>query len=331
MTNKTILYLFSGILISALFLWYSLKDIQLSQLEYAYLNASPLLILLMLLSFVVFFYLKAYRWKLLLAPISSFHTNQMIPPLILGTAVHYATTSYLGDIVRMLSASKWLHIRKSSILATIFLERILDSLTLILLITTLGLFQKSLPPSFTKGIIILFTLTIILFAFILLAVFLPKKLDPLLRLLEKWLPAKIYDALIHAFKGFQSVASLHLVTKISALSLLQWLLMGTAHYLSIVALGINIPFYAAFIVMAFIVCGFILPNAPGQIGLIEFCYVIALGHFGVPSSLALAAAILYHVLLYVMVILWACFYSKSAALLFKDMTKKFQAQDTHEN
>ena len=80
-------------------------------------------------------------------------------------------------------------------------------------------------------------------------------------------------------------------------------MMGAMNYLSLLAFEIHVPFYVAYMIVAVISFAVLLPSTPGQIGLIEFCYVFTLKFFGVSQEKAIAAALFYHIFLYSFVIL----------------------------
>ena len=126
------------------------------------------------------------------------------------------------------------------------------------------------------------------------------------------LPEKIRAPLNRQFdlatKGLQSLRNLRLLIGISALSLLQWLLMGCCTWLAILALDIVVPVSAAFVVLAVIVVGMTIPSSPGFFGTIQLCFTIGLAPYGVDAGTAIAASLIFHVVMFVSVALGGAFF-----------------------
>jgi uncharacterized membrane protein YbhN (UPF0104 family) len=81
--------------------------------------------------------------------------------------------------------------------------------------------------------------------------------------------------------------------------------------------GVSVPIYASFLIMGLIVVGMSLPNPPGSIGIIEWCYVVGLKPYGVDSGAAFASAIVFHLFLYASVILVGFVFAKRLHLTIR--------------
>ena len=121
-----------------------------------------------------------------------------------------------------------------------------------------------------------------------------------------FLPARwlglVLDHLKLGATGLEAIRDKSLVFKVVWCSVLQWVLMGVCTYFSLLAVDIEAPLSAAFVVVAVTVAGLTLPSSPGFFGTIQLGFTLALKPFGVGASEAVAASIFWHVLAYVSVL-----------------------------
>ena len=60
------------------------------------------------------------------------------------------------------------------------------------------------------------------------------------------------------------------------------------------ALGLHLPFVAAWAVLAFVGLGVSIPSAPGYVGVFHAAAALALGLFGVSQAASVGYALLFH-------------------------------------
>jgi len=130
-----------------------------------------------------------------------------------------------------------------------------------------------------------------------------------------WLEARLARAprfisgplgkVLHSFSDGLAVlrAPLPHLAGIGGQSLTLWLLIALGFQLNNAAFGIDLPFHATFLLIAFLVVGVAIPT-PGMVGGFHAFYLIALADvFGVPRERAAAAGIAAHALSNVPVLL----------------------------
>ena len=79
-----------------------------------------------------------------------------------------------------------------------------------------------------------------------------------------------------------------------AVSVATWLLDATSFWLAGRSVGVDLPYSAAMIVSAISVLGTAVPSAPGYVGTFELAAAGTAGALGIPSSEALALAVVVH-------------------------------------
>jgi hypothetical protein len=77
-------------------------------------------------------------------------------------------------------------------------------------------------------------------------------------------------------------------------SLLAWGTVCASVYLMMVASRLELPWYAALMVVVIVNFGAALPSSPGFVGVVHFLVTIALSPWGVAKETALGFAIIYH-------------------------------------
>ena len=118
---KKLLTTFLVVAVTALLLAYSLWHVDLTALgtvlaaaDYGY--AAPFLATLTL-----FFWLKAWRWTLILEPLGHYSVRQVSPTMMIGFAANNVLPAHLGEIVRSLWFARQHQVRVSSVLVSLVL------------------------------------------------------------------------------------------------------------------------------------------------------------------------------------------------------------------
>ena len=123
-----------GIVLALLFLYFAFKDVDLELLLNTLSNANYSWILVFFLIQVLSHIIRAWRWRYLLN-----HIKQNIPirNLFSSVMIGYLVNNFIprgGEIARPYALGKLENISMSSSLATVIVERILDVLTLLLIV-----------------------------------------------------------------------------------------------------------------------------------------------------------------------------------------------------
>lgn len=291
-----------GILLSMFLLGVSIKGIDYAKLSSLISQANWWFAILLLLSLGSFYWIKAIRWRSLIAPIKEVSETKLFPAMMAGFAGNNLLPFHLGEFVRMYLLSRQLNLNKSAILATIALERCFDVWTIFLLAGVMLVFQKNAPDYlYTMG----YFLSIASLGLLLFTIFFTMQTTHVIRLVEKitrfsprWFQRRITEQLTAGATGLQALKSRRLLMSIAWTSIGQWFLMGLCVYWSLLAINIDAGLPASFFTLTLLVAGISLPNAPGYFGTIQFCFVFALKPYGVAVEDALAASVFYNILVF---------------------------------
>ena len=292
------LLIVAGLTLSALFLWLALRHTNFTDIGSAFANAKLWPLLPMLACLFSFYWLKALRWSTLLLPSYTVSGVALIPAMMAGAAGNNLLPAHFGEFVRIYFAGNKFSIPKTTVLATLMVERIFDVIA-VLLIFSVAIFQGDFSGAILRAAQFL---TIIAIAAIVLISMLTFRADVCTRIIGSGvrfmgpkISAIVLDQLTNLTRGLSALKSGRLFIGVAANSLAQWLLMVACIYFALVAFSIDSALLVSMLVLGVLVAGLTLPTSPGFFGTMEYCFVLGLGTVGVDASTALSAAIYYHV------------------------------------
>lgn len=234
---------------------------------------------------------RAVRWRRLLQHIRPIPTARLFPVVVVGYMANNLLPLRLGELVRSYYVGEREDISKAAALITIFVERLLDALTLLFFILVIAVFVPliglaeafgelfSLPWPLLAGIMSL--PFVAAFAFLAAVSHAPAKARSLIVLLIRPLPPGLASRLLTTLdmflEGLQSLQSPSTVLAVFWLSVPVWLFEAGLFVLIGYSFGFheiygNLPelIVAMILVTAIANIGASVPAGPGGIGLFEF-------------------------------------------------------------
>jgi glycosyltransferase 2 family protein len=310
--------LFGALLALVLLAWF-FRGIDWSALGQALLEARPLPLVGVVLVTIGVYSVRAWRWGEILAPLG----RVPYPDLFSATMVGFASGLLVpraGELLRPWLVSRRHPIPVSAGVATIILERIVDMITVLVLFAAY-LFVLPVPAAQAQGQVLFDFWGIrptamdfikasgaiaLAAVFVVLAILSAMHANP--GRVIGWVEGRLAGApswlsgplgrILHSFSDGLAVlrAPAPHLAKIGLQSLLVWLLIALGFYLNHLAFGIDLPFQATFLLIAFLVVGVAIPT-PGMVGGFHAFYLVALnGVYGVDRATAVAAGISAHAL-----------------------------------
>jgi uncharacterized protein (TIRG00374 family) len=286
--------------ISALFLLAILWSVDIRQTKealraanYAYI---PLAVLLCLVTNV----LRSYRWKYVLNPIRRISIRTLFSGVAIGYMANNLLPARLGELVRSYVIGKKEGISKSSILATIVVERLIDGFTLLLFLVLVSVFFTI--PFWIKQVG--FVAAICLSAFSVFLVLLLAKRKFGFRLIQQSVGrvssrlAERVNSLLESFlQGLAIVNHTKDTLLAFVFTILAWIVEAGTYYVIGLAFDLNLPLDVAVVTLAIINFGILIPAGPGYVGTFEFFCVSALSLVSLDKSVALSYALVLHAVL----------------------------------
>lgn len=312
MFSKQSLLTCLGIGVSAVFLWLSLRGTNFQEIGAALQQSRLWLALPFLLALFVFYWIKTWRWSILLAPLRHITTRSLFPPVMIGYGSNAILPMQLGELLRTYLVSKRFQLGITPVLASIALERMFDLMMVLLILGAALMFGTELSPILVNTGYFVATLASAILIASIAYVLWTEKFVAVFDRLTRFLPGKLQTRLVQQVKtgsgGLQAIKSVPLLSGIFATSIIMWGFMWLCVYVSLLALDIDCPPSAVFMVLLLTVVGVTLPTSPGYIGTIQLAYTLALKPYGVSAGQAFAASVFYHVLAYVSVVIVGLFF-----------------------
>ncbi len=323
-----------GIVLSIVFIYFSVRGVQyekilrsLSDMQYFYLIPSILLFLSLSL-------LRSLRWGIILSPTRHIKQKKLFPVSCVGFMTVVLLPMRAGELMRpwMISSKKLAPF--SSVLATIFVERVFDTL-IIAGIFFVVMMNSSLPPWLVKSGYSAFTAFVVMVLFMCFLYFRTestlKLLGPVLRRLPDRFRSRV-ENLIHNFNdGFRIIASPGRLLTTLLLSVLIWVISGLAVYVLFFFYNIHLPLIAAFVVLVGTIIGISLPTAPGMLGNFQFACILSLSMFDISKDDAFVFSMVYYFLGIGIVILTGLVFLPSTDFSFREAYKDIKERMLSEN
>ncbi len=286
-----------GVVLSVVFLWLALRDANFDEVQHAFAQAKLWPMIPMFFTFFGFYWLKAIRWSILLSPSHKVSGLQLVPAMMAGAAGNNLLPAHFGELVRVYFAGKKFDIPKTTVLATLVVERLFD-IVVVLVIFSIALMAGEYSSNFFGGAVFLLVAAL---GIAVVSILLTLHTDKVVAFIERrftflsaGLRAQISEQIHNLTTGLMALRQRNLYVKVLLNSLVQWLLMAACLYCALLAFNIDASPMVGIVILGFTVVGLSLPTSPGFFGTIEYCYVLALGAIGVDASTAISAAIYYH-------------------------------------
>jgi uncharacterized protein (TIRG00374 family) len=300
--------LLGGALLALVLLGLFFRGVDWNELGAAFRAANHLYLAGVVAVTILTYFLRAWRWGNLLAPMA----RVPLRDLFRATAVGFMLGLLIpraGEVVRPYLISRRHPIRTSAGFASIILERLVDLVT-VLLLFGLYLYVLPTPAAQTRGPLLGFLKLGgamaggAALAVLVVLLLLHGQADAVVRRLRRLLsplPARWVDVIAQAVATFaEGLAVLkaspaHLLV-IFGQSLLVWLSIDLSIWWNNLAFGLDLPFHTSFLMVAFLTVGVAAPT-PGAVGGFHEFYLLALTQaFGADKHTAAAAGIACHAL-----------------------------------
>jgi len=294
-----ILKLMLALCISGAFAYFAFRRVNLTQVYEIVLGVKYPYVFFMFLTVLGAQVLRSYRWGVMLHPIVPLSQRILFPVSSIGFMFIVLLPARLGEIVRPYLIHQNGQINMTTAMATVILERILDSF-FILIFLGMTIISLELPSWVIHGatytVIILVTISGLIFLGSLNIVS-----QQLRRQMEKYFPKRFNDLahiLLERFyegmgvlgKGRQALVIILLTAGIWGTFVLSNLLLIRAFQLPLGA-------FAAMSVLAITALGISVPAGPGFIGNFHFFCILGLSFFGIEKEIALGYAMVNHVVM----------------------------------
>lgn len=317
---KKQLKLWVGLVISALAVWFALSGIKFDQVGDSFSRLNWWWLLLSLIPYFLNLFMKITRWQLLFTPGPKVRLGRLWATLNISYLFNTVLPARLGEIVRAYAISRSERISPVRALSTIFLEKIMDVMTmfifLVLLLPFLNLGNDIKQAAFITGglVVAAFLVCMLMAAF-------RKKSEAVVRWFLRFVPGRFREPIFGLVSEVLDVLSILLNFKLSlnlwAQSVVLWLLVVVNYMFIGFALNIPLNFELGMVLLIALNLGMVVPSAPGYIGVFEALVKVSLlPFFPGQESLLISLGLLLHITGYLPVILMGAYYTWAEGLSF---------------
>lgn len=293
----------AGVAISAVALWFAVRDIEWTQTLVAMRKAEIKPFALALAFLVAGIYLRGERWRVVIA--SAVSHGSAYRATAVGFFFNYVYPARAGDLIRVLS----LHRATGKSLARISVSAVIDRLIDVIVLLGAATAVFWLAPEAVLGRSLFYIGSGSLVAGVVL-VFSPIGAILLRRLcvhLESRSGRRLTTALRRLVERFLNFRAEMLVGHRQRDLVAASGLVAVADYLSVFFLlktfGWQLPPLAPVAVWATVSIGAALPSAPAGIGVHQLTCILALGIFGIPAADAFGFSLMFQVATFVAILL----------------------------
>ena len=284
-----------GILISGASVWWAMHEVNLGEVIAALRQADWRGFIALMLLTLAGFLLRAFRWRWLIGTPKPLPLDTLYSATMIGFMANNLFPFRLGEFVRAWALGRKANLSKTTVFATVVVERVIDMITL------LGIFGIALlihPIATTTeagrlvsaGAAILVTLCVGLIVVLVVLERTPKLMGGLLDTLGAKLPGRLgrkgVAAIRHFAEGLTLFRDVPRLLWVFFLSFTMFLTFALCLTVSMWALHLSVPWYAGLIMLVITAIGIMVPAAPGYIGTLNLACVAGLALFGVGKEQA---------------------------------------------
>lgn len=278
------------------FLFLALRGIQLAELWAALRQADYWWLIPGVLITVALLFLKGWRWQLLFLPEYRLPYWSVFTAMCAGYLASNVLPGRAGELVRLVLLASEEKVSAARTLSTIVVERLLDILSLLIILLLLLPFVH-LPEDMTRGAQALGAVALVAAAGMVVLSFWKERvlgwahaILGRVRFLDR---AGIYAALGHLIDGFAALRG-RLGLLLIGTSFLAWAGVVGMAWASAQAVHLSAPVTAMVFAVVVTTLGMLLPSTPGYIGVFHYLVTVALAAFFVPKEQALTFALVWH-------------------------------------
>jgi uncharacterized protein (TIRG00374 family) len=303
MTLRKASQLAIGLLLAALFLWLAVRHIEPGDMRRALERANGIGIAGALLAVIVGYSCRIERWRLMLVSANAkLRWRDCAGPLLASFAANNVLPFRAGDVMRSFAFNTRLGATPGVVIATVFVERLLD------LLVVLGLLGAALAAfggnaAGVAGVSGMLLLAIVIAVSLVLRF--PGVLTPLARALAKyaarWLPRvgkNISNEVDSSMATLQHLAGTGRMTVLVLWSVAAWTAEGCAYWFTALCIPSLTEPLAGWLALPAGALATLVPSTPGYVGTFDYFTAQAMVALGNDRSSSTIYALLIHAVIW---------------------------------
>lgn len=314
-----------GLGISAFFLWYAMRGLNLSEAWHEMRSANYIWLIPSVAVYFVGVWVRTWRWDYMLRPVKHIPVGRLFPVVVIGYMGNNIYPFRAGELLRSYVLKRREQVEMSASLATVIVERVFDGLVMLMFVfVALPFFPLPAGYSYLVTVASLAFFGALLFFFALVAM--PERTLNL----AQWvygllLPARFQASLMQIttnfLNGLVSLRSFRNVLMIFFTSVIIWLLETVKYWFVMHAFDFGtaeVTFFALMLMNGVVNLATTMPSAPGYVGTFDGPGVAVLMLYGVAQPIAWAYTVVLHVALWLPITLLGGYFMVREGLSWSD-------------
>ncbi|MBI4800134.1 MAG: flippase-like domain-containing protein [Desulfarculus sp.] len=324
----------AGLVISAGAVYLFLKVVDLGQMSEALSRMHLVYLIPCAILYLAHYVFRALRWRFLMRPVASVGFKPLLSAMLIGFLGNNLLPAHLGEFVRAYVLGRGRGISKSSIMATIVMERVYDGLTVLFLLMLVLLFMD-LPDRGVEGSLLTAQglrtagwLGLAVFAGLMAGLQLLRWQQERVLGWLSWclrpLPERITRRALEmasAFAGGLALASRRDLLAVLANSLLTWVFLGLWAWSLFPAFDLDLGIMAGVLLEVVVALALLIPSAPAFLGTFHLAAAFTLGYLGAGTGVAGSYAMVLWLVQFVLTNLLGLYFLWSEGLGWKALSK----------
>ena len=315
-----------GVVISAVFLWWALRGLQLSEV-WADMRAANYGWLIP--SVAVYFmavWARTWRWDYMLRPLKHIPLRRLFPVVVIGYMGNNIYPFRAGEVLRAYVLRQREDVAMSASLATVIVERVFDGLVMLVFVFA-ALPLAPIPSEGIRSVVVVASIAFFgaLILFFALAAVPQRILVSADWLSNRFLPPRLRQPLMtfaaRFMVGLGSLRSFRNVLMIFLSSIVIWLLETVKYWFVMHAFDFEVSFFALMLMNGIVNLATTLPSAPGYIGTFDGPGIAVLTLYKVPEAVATAYTLVLHAALWLPITALGAYYMLRQGLGWADFSR----------
>ncbi|MEM9953777.1 MAG: lysylphosphatidylglycerol synthase transmembrane domain-containing protein [Chloroflexota bacterium] len=301
-----------GVVISIVFLVIAFRGLQPQDFMSSLSDVNVGLLLVGALTYFIAVVVIAWRWQFLLQSVQSVPLTDLTKIVAIGYMGNNVYPLRAGEALRLFLLKRNHDMPITSSATTVVVERVFDGIVMLSFIL-IGLFLLDVTSQQIQQIlqfaVPIFAIAVIVF--FVLASF-PKALRGLIVRLASILPERLETVALDLSEsiliGFGSLRSpLHLIGAVVT-SYSTWAIEAGVYWIVMQAFDLQLSYPVALLVVGTVNLAGLIPASPGQVGIYEFFVSSVLIAVGIGETMALAYAVVVHIVIWLPITLVGFFF-----------------------
>lgn len=319
-----------GLAISAFFLYFALKGLDLREVRYWLTQADYYWLIPSIMIYFVAVWGRTWRWHYMLRPIKVISLRRLFPIVCIGYMGNNIFPVRAGEILRAYVLKRTEAVSMSSSLASIVVERVFDGLVMLMFVF-IALPFVHIPRNLQVFVV---TASVLFFAALVAFFVLALKPDLTMRLygatLRRIIPERFrrpLDGFLERFlAGLRFLGSGRDVLMVFATSVFIWLAETLKYWFVMHAFmaeggGFPVPFFVLMMMNGIVNLATTIPSAPGYVGTFDTPGIAVLTAYGVERSLAFGYTIVLHAALWFPITILGAWFFRREQLAWSDVER----------